>query len=292
MDDLQVIPVDDTTAADWTRRIQTGPASCSRTIPYGMHRGMTSTLLIAAAWMLYTTGVHALIGGRLVAGPLRSAALAPFPQATLLVVWHGVTWLFLTIAGALALGALHPGLRVLAPFAALQLVGLAVIFLVVARRLLGSSIRLPQWFLLGPLAIVAASTLAARSNAVAAAAILAAMGAVHAGWAAGLSWPARDAEELALHVIGLHRMPSRSACALVALTLGAFAGILLVERTDGSVMVARVAIVAVFAARGVLGLVEARLRPVILGKPYATYSRLLYSPLCLLIAALAAGGMR
>jgi len=244
--------------------------------------------LIAAGWMLYTTGVHAVLGGERVAAPLDASGIAAFPRATLLVVWHAVTWLFLTLAAAMAAAAFAPSLRVLVPFAALQLVGFSAVFLVVARRALGASIRLPQWFLLGPLALTAGATMTSRPAALAVVAILGVIGLVHALWAAGITWPARDRRELAWHVIGRPASPGGLACLVVAGILAVFAAGFATTSDAGWVRAVRIAVVVVFAGRGVFGLVETRMRPAVVGTPYETYSRFMYSPLCVLVAALAA----
>lgn len=53
-----------------------------------------------------------------------------------------------------------------------------------------------------------------------------AIGALHAAWGAGISWPARNREQLARNVVGSARMPNALACASVAAPLvgaGAYA---------------------------------------------------------------------
>lgn len=253
---------------------------------------MSAAPFVAGLWMLYTTFVHAVVGGRRVAEPLLAANLGAFPRATLLVVWHGLTWLFLTLAVAMIGASFHAPLRLLVPFAALQISGIAVVFVVVARRALGAAIRLPQWLLLGPLAIVAASSVATRPGAVACAVLLAAVALVHLAWAVGVSWPARDRAELGLHVFGSPKLPGPFACAVVAAVLSVFALAFVVDPRMPAGYAVRLVVLLVFALRGFAGPFIDRFRPAVRGSPFAIYNRFMYSPLCLLVAALTATSLR
>lgn len=134
--------------------------------------------------------------------------------------------------------------------------------------------------------------------AISAATVLAAVAAIHVYWGAGGVWPAKDTGSLVDLVIGMGRdkpMPGLGACLLVAAALLLGGALLLVARglvpIAPSVVPAVVvrwgvwALAAVFALRGLGGLVERWIRPEIRGTRYAWASPRIYSPLCLFLAA-------
>jgi hypothetical protein len=120
------------------------------------------------------------------------------------------------------------------------------------------------------------------------AAIFVALGALHAHWAFGGLWPARDERALIDTVVGeprRQRMPGRAlSLAVAGLLLAAAAVVLLLDRPAG--LPSRIAalpgfgLAFVLIARGVAGYLPAwrRAHP---AEPFARLDRLAYSPLCL-----------
>ncbi|MFF8605663.1 hypothetical protein ACF06X_06965 [Streptomyces sp. NPDC015346] len=104
--------------------------------------------------------IHAVAGGRDVARPLSASDLADEPRRTLHAVWHMVT-ADLTLAAA-ALIWLSPGNRpggdTIAWLLAAHFVAYSAVFLTVTLRANWSRplVRLPQWLLLLPVAVLAA----------------------------------------------------------------------------------------------------------------------------------------
>lgn len=122
---------------------------------------------------------------------------------------------------------------------------------------------------------------------------LAVLALVHAHWALGGHWPEKDPGRLAELVVGTRGpMPSPLACWVVAgllagaalLTLGA-SGWLSLPFPGWFVEIAAWCVVVVFTLRGLGGFFDARLRPGIRGLPYHRWNLVLYSPLCLILAA-------
>ena len=131
-----------------------------------------------------------------------------------------------------------------------------------------------------------------------AAGILLCVALMHLAWAVGIYWPARDAEQLAQWVLGGEpgiELPSRGACLGVSLVLGALLGVWLwtAKATAPAWWMLGLSWlgVGVLALRGLGGFFERRFRPSIQGSPYAKMNVLLYSPLCLGLATLAAIGL-
>lgn len=115
------------------------------------------------------------------------------------------------------------------------------------------------------------------------------LAAIHANWARGSSWPASSEQQLAERVIGRDEMPSAGACLVVAalLTVG---GSLVAGRPASKPRLQRIGaagVAATLAARGLVG--AAGLTP-ITSETFLWWDRRLYSPLCLLLAALSAAG--
>jgi hypothetical protein len=244
-----------------------------------------SLLQVAAVLCLFTLGVHGFVGQRRVVGPLMRAECEPFARATLVVVWHMVTWTLALASVGLVLGAL--GKAGYAGGVGLLCAGYALLFVVVARRLLGAAIRLPQWMLLGGVAVFALAG-SAGSAAVANAAlagVLSAAAVVHVLWALGSTWPAGDVEGLALAVIGRKTLPSKLACWTVAFVLFSLSALVAVP----SPKALRLGVALLFVLRGSVGFVEPWLRREIVGTPYLLYSRYMYTPLSLALGV-AIGG--
>lgn len=110
---------------------------------------------------------------------------------------------------------------------------------------------------------------------------------LHLHWAFGGHWPAPDSRSLARLVVGgQDRMPSRFACTLVALGLLLPLPALLAPKAlpPGVASWILWGTALVLLLRGVTGLFETRLRPAILGDPYAHWNARLYSPFCLILA--------
>lgn len=258
-------------------------------------------LFILAIWSAYITCVHTFGGARRVVAPFREATVEPFARGTMLVVWHMVTWSLVTLTGALALAAFAPGFHDLVAFAAIQTAGFAVVFFVTSRRELGAGISLPQWLLIGPLALGLAATELPRSAAIAAAVLVGLIGVGHLAWAFGAPWPARDRAQLTAHVFPsvdgdgggrakrFARLPSRSITLFATLVFLAMSACLAATASRGVVL----GIAAIFALRGVVGLVywSRRRERSALPSPFYVYNRFMYSPGCLLIAALAAASV-
>lgn len=109
------------------------------------------------------------------------------------------------------------------------------------------------------------------------------VGALHAAWAAGSSWPARDRRTLAEAVVGSPAMPPAAACAVVAIGTGA-AGALVagVGAQRRLAIAARRAAGLALIGRGLAGGIAAG-RMLRLPSPNARFRHLdarYYRPLC------------
>lgn len=247
-------------------------------------------LLVLALWAAYVTCVHIFGGARRVVAPFRHAEVDRFSRSTMLVVWHGTTWMLLTVTATFAIAAFVPAFQSAAMLGALQALGFAIVFLVTARRELGASIRLPQSALLGPMALGALTALvgARHGGPVAAGALVAAIALGHLAWTFGAAWPARDAEQLAQFVLpGGTRLPHRAVTGLVAVGLAAVSASLFAFGFTGRARALALAAAVVFALRGLAGYVVFARSP----RPFSIYDRVVYSPGCLFIAALVATGL-
>ncbi|PQZ95925.1 hypothetical protein CQ018_01100 [Arthrobacter sp. MYb227] len=118
---------------------------------------------------------------------------------------------------------------------------------------------------------------------------------LHAIWATGCSWPAKDARELAQHVTGSYSMPSSEASAIVA--VGSSVGALIMYGAGGQQSWAikmRRTIGAGFMARGICGGVLAT-KALKLPGPGPRFRELdtkFYRPLCLMLGTAALGATR
>lgn len=129
-----------------------------------------------------------------------------------------------------------------------------------------------------------------------AAALFAAIAALHGYWALGGLWPGHDQDSLARTVVGGQpgmQMPGPVATWVVAAVLlvaaatalGA-AGLLALPVPHSLVRGAALLGAGVLLLRGLEGFVDTRLRPETVGSRFARLNRRLYSPLCLALAAL------
>ena len=130
-------------------------------------------------------------------------------------------------------------------------------------------------------------------SALLAAVLLVAAAVVHVFWGVGGVWPARDGTALAKAVVGPKQeaMPGLVACAMIAVLLCGGAAVVLARAgivdagPDRLWRLGAWVVVGVLIARGAIGLATSAL-----ARPRETYHRLdlrAYSPLCLVIAALA-----
>ncbi len=125
---------------------------------------------------------------------------------------------------------------------------------------------------------------------------LAGIALIHVYWAAGGYFPGKDANSLAQTVVGGKSgmtMPPVLACLVVAGLLFVAAYVVLVVGNITPPLLslevhklAAYGLCAVLFLRGAGGFFDARLRPEIKGSPYEKLNLVLYSPLCLTLAAL------
>jgi hypothetical protein len=127
-----------------------------------------------------------------------------------------------------------------------------------------------------------------------AAATLAGLAGLHALWASGSSWPARDRAELADLMAGRAGgpVPPPAACLTVALLLAAASGVVAGRPRRVPVLQRAAAggVAAVLAVRGTCGLVGRTdlVSPGSVSPRFRRLDRRVYSPLCLALAAAAA----
>lgn len=124
---------------------------------------------------------------------------------------------------------------------------------------------------------------------------LGAIGALHAAWALGSTFPSTDARSLARTVVGGETFPSAAASATVAGLLGAATFIVaarsfprtrLGRRVPGFVTRPGVVVIgAVLALRGVGGLLSGAIGVPATSSTFRTLNLVAYSPLCLALAA-------
>jgi len=136
-----------------------------------------------------------------------------------------------------------------------------------------------------------------RSNryALAAAAGLAAVSALHAAWATGSCWPAVDRRSLADTVAGARDMPGPAACLAVSAALAAAAAVTAgVGGEQPLAVTARAAVAVTLSARAATGLTGGThlLVPWTPSARFVDLDRRLYGPCCGLLAALVAAGLR
>ncbi|GAA3388235.1 molybdopterin-dependent oxidoreductase [Cryptosporangium minutisporangium] len=146
-------------------------------------------------------------------------------------------------------------------------------------------------------------SMAVRRNAASAAGVVLVLAAaVHGYWAAGGRWPGWDEASLAQRVVGdtVH-FPSAFATASVAALLGGAAALLLIRARllppvlpTGLQRLGLVLLAGALAARGVLGAITSAHALVGRGAdvPYYRLDLLVYSPACLVVAALTVVALR
>ena len=242
---------------------------------------MLSQGLVIAAFSLYVACVHLIGGQGEVVSPLENAKIRAFSRSTLFVTWHIVSVALVATAAMLVYLTSHPNGAVRA-LLAVQTAAAALLFLGRAQTAHGAGFALPQWILLGPLALSIAFP------AVSGALILLGLSALHVAWMLGVSFPSPSARAAPSYVVGWRegaKMPSRMITFVVALVLAFMAA----TAVRGP-RLAIIAIACVFLGRGAFGFVESRVRPRIVGTPYRALSRLFYSPLCLFVGALLLSG--
>jgi hypothetical protein len=124
---------------------------------------------------------------------------------------------------------------------------------------------------------------------------LAAVGALHAAWGLGLTWPGSDAASLARRVVGGEAMPSSTACFGVAGLSMAAAGLVTARTRPRSVFgrslpapLVELGVVTaggVLALRGIVGPVVSSLKLVRTTAEFRRLDVLLFSPVCIALAA-------
>jgi hypothetical protein len=117
---------------------------------------------------------------------------------------------------------------------------------------------------------------------------LAALAVLHAAWATGSSWPARDRRRLGHLVAGTERMPGRTECATVACTLAASSALVAgVGGARPSARAARAFVCGAFLVRGGAGITGTTHHLVrwTLAAEFVDRDRRWHGPLCLGIGA-------
>ncbi|MET9213825.1 MULTISPECIES: hypothetical protein [unclassified Nocardia] len=121
---------------------------------------MNGYLLTAGLLTTVVSAIH-LVGGHFdPVRPLLACSLADVTKRTLHAVWHMVSVdLLATTATLLSLAWWHPaGTELVAALTAARFAGYSLVFFVIALRMPDRAplLRLPQWILLAPIAILAA----------------------------------------------------------------------------------------------------------------------------------------
>jgi hypothetical protein len=135
-----------------------------------------------------------------------------------------------------------------------------------------------------------------RPTGYAAAAVLAGIGALHAAWGTGSSFPFRTHAELSDTVAGTPAVPPPAACYSVAGALAVAAG-LAADLPVGPRrlrVIGRIGVAVALGVRGLLGLLG-RVELVSPGSNsprFRRFDRRVYTPLCLLLSAAVASAVR
>ncbi|CAM2069509.1 DUF3995 domain-containing protein [Sulfidibacter corallicola] len=270
---------------------------------------LTATLALFAFWL------HTFVGHRAVLLPVRQATISSFARATSEVCWHFVTYV-LAMTAALSMAASIPTLSgpaapwLLWAVIAIQL-PFAVLFLAVSRVTFHSFTTLPQSPLLGGIALLAGLELVFPIQlplklglALLLTLCLSILALFHVLWAFGVTWPAKSQPELGELVVGnpstpesadgpVRPFPGRGLTLIVAAALvGAGLWMLLAAIPwghHGLLNTGAWVVGGVFLLRGIAGYLETRLRPWTRKLAYHHWNRVLYSPLCLIMAGMAIG---
>ncbi|MEV0342503.1 hypothetical protein AB0H49_26085 [Nocardia sp. NPDC050713] len=120
---------------------------------------MNGWLLGAGIAAAAVAAVHVIAGHVDPVRPLLDSALPDVPKRTMHVVWHWVSVdLVLTAITLIVLAVAEPsGTELVALLTALHFAAYSVVFVVIAAALPGPRrlLRLPQWILLAPIALLA-----------------------------------------------------------------------------------------------------------------------------------------
>ena len=267
---------------------------------------MFALAALASATALGTWWIHTFLGHRVVLNPMLRADYQPFARATMEVCWH-ITTLFLgIITGMLMVATVHPDPAVSRLFLAISLIfslPSALMFPVIAKRRFGRWLAMPQFFLLGSIALCTTSGLVwpiqvstAAGLSVCLGSMLLVLAVLHLAWAQGSSWPSKSRAELGALVVGQTSekpFPGKGLTLVVTLFLG-LAGVTLIT---GALMDWPAQpylgftwfLAVIFIARGFLGYFDPVLRPWTKSMPFKHWNQVLYSPISLLMGLLALG---
>lgn len=273
----------------------------------------TSLFLVAAGLLaLLTATVHGVLGTREILRPVLAAPLGAVVRGTTETAWHLMTWHFAVLGAGLVVAPLlsTDAATAIAVLTGLSALGYAIAFLGFGWKRFGDPWHMPQWVLFVPMAATSfaapwvggtAAGLAGDIAAAVAILVLVTIAGLHAGWAAGATFPARDRDTLVGLVVGKpigQPMPGRVATWVVAFGLVAMAACTAALRgwidaplPRGWLEVGALTMVVIFTLRGIGGFFEVVLRPTIRNTPYLWWSRRLYSPIALGLAATIACAM-
>jgi hypothetical protein len=268
----------------------------------------SNVLLVAAGVLaLLTAAIHGVLGTREILRPVLVAPLGAVVRGTTETAWHLMTWHFAVLGVAMLVAPLLPvdAAAAIAVLTGASAFGYAVAFLAFGWWRFRDPWHMPQWVLFVPMA---ATSLAAPwvgdvgagawgdIAAAIAMVVFVAIAGLHVGWAVGSSFPARDHDALVRTVVGApigRPMPGKIATWVVAIGLVAMAGWTAALREwidtpmpDAWLDVGALAMVVIFALRGIGGFFEVVLRPSIRNTPYMHWSRRLYSPIALGLATM------
>ncbi|MFI5497527.1 hypothetical protein ACIA5E_00595 [Nocardia asteroides] len=121
---------------------------------------MNGYLLAAGLTAAVVAGIHIVAGHFDPVRPLLSSSLTEIPKRTMHAVWHLVSVdLVATAATLLAIAWWRPaGTELVSALTAARFAAYTIVFVVIAARVRAPAplLRLPQWILLAPVAILAA----------------------------------------------------------------------------------------------------------------------------------------
>ncbi len=268
------------------------------TVRYGMHTHTMHWYIVAALMMLFTTGVHAILGWREVMVPVLKKDLPPLVHGTLAVIWHFISVQFLGAAILFVLAAsanisAHTE-ELLVMVAAGYLAVMGIIFFSYGVRVYGTPLVLPQWILLGSTAFFSCLGVGGRVGSFVALGVAIVgfflIGLVHVLWATGRPWPAKDERALVRLVVGSSRvcMPPAWMSVVVAIVLFLAAFLVFLSYFHPELVPQGRNVLFGFAfvllLRGVGGYFDVWLRPATRNMPFFEANRWFYSPLCLLLS--------